>query len=39
MTMPSTWRLPCLLLVAGLVGTAGASAQTGANVLLVANES
>jgi uncharacterized protein (TIGR03790 family) len=39
MTMPSTWRLPFLLLVAGLVGTAGASAQTGANVLLVANES
>jgi hypothetical protein len=39
MTMPSMWRLPFLLLFAGLVETAGASAQTGANVLLVVNES
>ena len=37
--MPSICRLPFLLLLAGLAGTAGASAQTGANVLLVANES
>jgi hypothetical protein len=38
MTMPSACRLPFLLLLAGLVGTAGVSAQSGANILLVVNE-